>query len=55
VFTARYAPSSYIKQIRFVFKGLKLYDLTYTNSQMLPICTQALQGVIVRPNMKYNF
>jgi hypothetical protein len=29
VFTARYALSPYIKQIRFVFKGLKVYWLVY--------------------------
>jgi hypothetical protein len=28
VFTARYALSPYIKQIRFVFEGLKLHDFT---------------------------
>jgi hypothetical protein len=34
VFTARYALSPYIKQIRFVFKGLMLRD-TYTDSLVL--------------------
>jgi hypothetical protein len=31
VFTARYALSPYIKQIRFVFKGLITYDESHTS------------------------
>jgi hypothetical protein len=37
VFTARYALSPYIKQIRFVFKGLKTLELPDENDYVVPL------------------
>jgi hypothetical protein len=40
VFTARYALSPYIKQIRFVFKGLKLKSL-HVAEECVSVCAHA--------------
>jgi hypothetical protein len=38
-FTARYALSPYIKQIRFVFKGLKKLQITHSIKQSIKVKT----------------
>ena len=57
MFTARYALSPYIKQIRFVFKGFVDYSvsLLFIPSHLLPITTLYLQKLYLLVGLARNY